>query len=104
MRFIFYIIPLLNVAAASVCDILWKNRGKTFVHALIAVGVLFLIVLNGVLSTGSLIISSKNYPGGNALLAMHRLEDVDSKLNIHIDVYSAQTGVSRRVTSFEIFK
>lgn len=97
LRFIIYIFPLLNVAAAAACDTLWKNRGKSFFRALLAVGIIFMIVLNGVLSTGFLIVSSKNYPGGNALLAMHRLEDSFTNLNIHIDVHSAQTGVSRWV-------
>lgn len=64
-------------------------------HALIAVGVIFHIVLNGVISTGSVIISSKNYPGGNALLKLHDIEPRDAEVNVHIDVYAAQTGVSR---------
>ncbi|CAG7725517.1 unnamed protein product [Allacma fusca] len=95
LRFIFYVIPVFNVAAAATCDRLWKNRGKSFVHALISVGVIFHLVVNGVFSTGMLIVSSKNYPGGNALLKLHQVESLDSKLNLHIDVYSAQTGISR---------
>ncbi len=47
------------------------------------------------ISTALLTVSSKNYPGGNALLKLHQLEHLSSPLNIHIDVYSAQTGVSR---------
>jgi alpha-1,6-mannosyltransferase len=95
LRFIFYVIPVLNVAVAGACDHLWKNRGKGFIQALLSVGLIFHIVLNGVLSTGFLIVSTKNYPGGNALLALHSWESTNSPVNVHIDVYSAQTGVSR---------
>lgn len=95
LRFIIYVIPVLNVAAAVACDILWKKRGKNFLWALASVGLIFHLVLNGVISTALLIVSSKNYPGGNALVKLHQLEHLSSPLNIHIDVYSAQTGVSR---------
>ncbi|GBM46008.1 hypothetical protein AVEN_134079-1, partial [Araneus ventricosus] len=40
-------------------------------------------------------ISSHNYPGGVAMANLHEIEMGAKDLNIHIDVYSAQTGVSR---------
>ena len=95
LRFIFYVLPIFNVAAAATCDRIWKNRGKSFAHALISVAVIFHIVVNGVTSTGMLIASSKNYPGGNALLKLQDIEPATSKVNLHIDVYAAQTGISR---------
>ncbi|ODN02533.1 putative Dol-P-Man:Man(7)GlcNAc(2)-PP-Dol alpha-1,6-mannosyltransferase [Orchesella cincta] len=95
LRFIIYVIPVLNVAAAVACDILWKKRAKNILWALMCVGLIFHIVLNGVLSTAMLIVSSKNYPGGNALIKLHQLEHMSSPINVHIDVHSAQTGVSR---------
>jgi len=95
LRFVFYVIPIFNVAAAATCNKLWSNRGKSFLHALISVGVIFHIVVNCVVSTGMLIVSSKNYSGGTALLKLHKIESLDARLNIHIDVYAAQTGVSR---------
>lgn len=95
LRFIIYVIPVLNIAAAIACDILWKKRGKNFLWALASVGLIFHLVLNAVISTAFLIVASKNYPGGNALLKLHQLEHFSSPVNVHIDVYSAQTGVSR---------
>lgn len=95
LRFILYVIPIFNVGAAVVCNRIWSNRGKSFVHALISVGVIFHIVCNGVFSTGSLIVSSKNYPGGSALVKLQQMEPLNANMNVHIDVYAAQTGISR---------
>jgi alpha-1,6-mannosyltransferase len=97
LRFIFPAIPLLNVGAAVGADVVWKSRGKNFYRALVAVGVMTLVLFNAVFSTALLIVSSKNYPGGSALYKMHQLEEClsDGKVEVHIDVFSAQTGVSR---------
>ncbi|XP_054921762.1 dol-P-Man:Man(7)GlcNAc(2)-PP-Dol alpha-1,6-mannosyltransferase isoform X2 [Dermacentor andersoni] len=59
LRFIIYILPLLNVAAARAC---------LYFH---------------------------NYPGGYALKKLHEIEAGLPVANIHIDVFAAQTGVSR---------
>jgi len=96
LRFIFPAIPLLNIAASVAADVMWKARGKNFYRALVAVGVMSLVVFNATVSTAMLVVSSKNYPGGSALYKMQQLEDcTSSHVNVHIDVFSAQTGVSR---------
>merc|ERR1711976_783576 len=60
--------------------------------ALIAVGHL---LANALFSIFMLYISSHNYPGGTAMMKLHQLENPQTRVNLHIDVYSAQTGVSR---------
>ena len=94
LRFIFYVLPLLNAIAATGADYVWKMRGKSFIRAIISVSIIFHLVLNSVASVGFLIASHKNYPGGNALMKLQEIEKRDN-VNVHIDVYSAQTGVSR---------
>ena len=44
-----------------------------------------------------LYISSHNYPGGTALMKLQDLESAQTTpaVNLHIDVFSAQTGISR---------
>lgn len=111
LRFIFYVLPFLNVTATATCNYLWIRRGKSFIHSLLAVGLIFHLVVNLVLTTGLLIISAKNYPGGQSLLALQKAlttaaaaSEEDSSIavaasrpviNIHIDVYPAQTGITR---------
>nr|SVE77549.1 EOG090X04MD [Daphnia lumholtzi] len=95
LRFIVYVIPLLNIAAAAACNRLWENRikGKWFaLLALIAIGHL---VANLVLTSFLLVVSRANYPGGEALSLLHKMENQESNVTVHIDVLAAQTGISR---------
>ncbi|KAG0431398.1 hypothetical protein HPB47_021814, partial [Ixodes persulcatus] len=95
LRFIVYVFPLLNVAAARACLFVWNNRLKSSWHVVFTLGVCMHLVAN-LCATGLLLyISSYNYPGGHALKKLHELEAGFPVANIHIDVYSAQTGVSR---------
>lgn len=95
LRFVIYVIPVFNIVGAGACDIIWKNRGKSFVSSLLSVGILFHLVLNGVISTGFVFVSRQNYPGGTALMELHQMESPLAPVNVHIDVHSAQTGISR---------
>jgi alpha-1,6-mannosyltransferase len=60
--------------------------------ALVTIGHL---VANLVLTGFLLMVSRANYPGGEALSLLHKLESPDSKISVHIDVLAAQTGISR---------
>ena len=97
LRFIIYVFPLLNVAAAEACKRAWETSKlkpsiSTKFFSLLAVGHLLANVFFSVIM---LYISSHNYPGGTAMMKLHQMEDPNIHVNLHIDVYSAQTGVSR---------
>ena len=105
LRFIIYVFPLLNVAAAEACKRFWESAKKkqTFFRKLFALGAVLHIVANVIFSSMMLYISSNNYPGGVAMMELHRLESPDTKVNLHIDVFSAQTGVSRFLQMNELW-
>lgn len=56
--------------------------------------VLGLLTINLIQTSVSLIASHYNYPGANALLKLQDLKSDQTGI-IHIDVYSAENGVSR---------
>ncbi|XP_066991357.2 uncharacterized protein Alg12 [Anabrus simplex] len=94
LRFIIYVFPLLNVAAASACHRMWENRTKSAFHCVLALGICFHLVMNAIFSIVLLCIAGTNYPGGVAIARLHRLARAEP-VNVHIDVLSAQTGISR---------
>ncbi|KAL6265161.1 hypothetical protein P5V15_005246 [Pogonomyrmex californicus] len=96
LRFIIYVFPLLNVSAAAICHRIWENRAKTTWNGFLALIILCHLVLNIIFSLFLLYISGFNYPGGLAITKLHRLERNSIKpVHVHIDVLTAQTGVSR---------
>ena len=96
LRFIIYVIPLLNVLVAVVCDKFWSFVRKNCIWkkclALIPIGHL---VLNITYTILMLKVSHLNYPGGEALLKLHHLAKDNASATVYIDNYAAQTGVSR---------
>ncbi|KAL1461261.1 hypothetical protein WDU94_013178 [Cyamophila willieti] len=95
LRFIIYAFPVLNTAAAYTCNLLWTRRAKSFLHKCVALSVLLHVLINFTITYFLLSISSNNYPGGVAISTLHKIEPPDSQVNVHIDNYAAQTGVSR---------
>ncbi|KYN14053.1 putative dolichyl-P-Man:Man(7)GlcNAc(2)-PP-dolichyl-alpha-1, 6-mannosyltransferase [Trachymyrmex cornetzi] len=96
LRFVIYVFPLLNVAAAAACHRIWENRAKTTWNSFLAIVVLSHLVLNAMFSMFLLCVASFNYPGGLAIARLHRLERGSIEpIHVHIDVLTAQTGVSR---------
>jgi len=92
LRFIFYVFPILNVAAAVGFVNVWRRAPKFF--KFLAIG---LFVAMFLYSSGLLYISANNYPGGQAFrLLHHKYSHLEGKeIYIHIDTAAAQTGVSR---------
>uniref|UniRef100_A0A0C9QWF4 Mannosyltransferase n=1 Tax=Fopius arisanus TaxID=64838 RepID=A0A0C9QWF4_9HYME len=96
LRFIIYVFPLLNIAAASVCHRIWENRLKSTFWAILSFSIIAHLILNAIGSMFFLCVAGSNYPGGMAIMRLHRLErDTKTPVNVHIDVLTAQTGVSR---------
>ncbi|THH12420.1 hypothetical protein EW146_g7714 [Bondarzewia mesenterica] len=93
-RFIVYVIPLFNVAAA--CGARWmasRRKGSMF-------GRLMLLVLGGVIGANVFVTtlhmraSMANYPGGEALMLFNdEFRDV-SNVHVHLSNLAAQTGAS----------
>ncbi|XP_045583564.2 dol-P-Man:Man(7)GlcNAc(2)-PP-Dol alpha-1,6-mannosyltransferase isoform X1 [Procambarus clarkii] len=95
LRFIIYVFPVLNIAAARACHFFWEGREKSGTRQLLAIGCVLHLLINVAFTTLLLTISANNYPGGAAIHKLHQIIPQDAKVHIHIDNYAAQTGVSR---------
>lgn len=73
----------------------WFLRDKSRLHQLCAIALLGHLVVNFAFSSLLLTVARTNYPGGGALLKLHSIERNEMNVNVHIDVLTAQTGVSR---------
>jgi alpha-1,6-mannosyltransferase len=95
-RFIVYTIPIFTITAAAVVNTVYVKSLKqsTANRGLLAViGVSML--LSTMASSFMLYTSMYNYPGGQALEALHLLESPEANVYVHMDVLTAMTGASR---------
>ncbi|CAL4123043.1 unnamed protein product, partial [Meganyctiphanes norvegica] len=95
LRFIIYVFPLFNVAAARASQFFWEGRDKTGGRQFLAIGCILHLICNAALTGLLVTISSANYPGGVALQKFHEIVPASESVNLHIDNLCAQSGVSR---------
>ncbi|OLN82850.1 Dol-P-Man:Man(7)GlcNAc(2)-PP-Dol alpha-1,6-mannosyltransferase [Colletotrichum chlorophyti] len=96
-RFIFYAVPPLTAAAAQGANALFATRSKSLLRALASAALCISVLASLAASTGILLLSSLNYPGGDALRQLHALvplSDPPSVITVHTDVLSCMTGVT----------
>ncbi|CAE7202310.1 hypothetical protein CFE70_008415 [Pyrenophora teres f. teres 0-1] len=100
-RFILYVIPGLTAVAAAGAAWIWTRRTKSIVYAGLSLVLVGSVMVSFVASSAILGISSLNYPGGEALQALHR--DIKHPERPHFNVYfdnlACQTGVTRFLES-----
>lgn len=92
-RFIVHAIPIFNMCAAiGVVRLgqfvpLRKRQIRLAASAIAVLSLLATLLMTHV--------SSLNYPGGQALAKLHEVERLVPKAHVHIDTFSAMTGVAR---------
>ncbi|EPE06782.1 glycosyltransferase family 22 protein [Ophiostoma piceae UAMH 11346] len=97
-RFILYVVPPLTATAALGASQLQTLARKSAPAKLALAGVAGLTLLSLAAATGMLLLSSLNYPGGEALAALRALVAADpgaaSAVVAHADVLACMTGVT----------
>ncbi|KAK3693577.1 Alg9-like mannosyltransferase family-domain-containing protein [Podospora appendiculata] len=100
-RFIFYVVPPLTAAAALGANLVFNHRGKSALSAVLALALVASVALSFVASTGMLLLSSLNYPGGEALAFLRETVQASEASSAssalvpaHADVLACMTGVT----------
>ncbi|KAH8676656.1 glycosyltransferase family 22 protein [Tricladium varicosporioides] len=104
-RFIIYVAPPLTAAAALSASYIWTRRTKNLIYRLGSLMLITSVLGSFLASTAMLLISSLNYPGGDAISSLHKIirrtpwasssPSVDFEtIDIHMDVLSCMTGVT----------
>ncbi|KAL1869316.1 hypothetical protein VTK73DRAFT_3183 [Phialemonium thermophilum] len=103
-RFIIYVVPPLTVAAAQGANLIFSRRTKSAIYAVASLVLVGSVALSFVASTGMLLLSSLNYPGGEALSYLQDILRGDASsgaaaahgpvVSVHADVLSCMTGVT----------
>ena len=104
-RFIIYVVPPLTAAAALGASYIWTRRTKTTLYRVGSLILVGSILLSFVASIAMLLVSSLNYPGGQALSQFHDIISHTTwppeatapyeTISVHMDVLSCMTGVTR---------
>ncbi|KAI0175976.1 glycosyltransferase family 22 protein [Hypoxylon sp. FL1284] len=98
-RFIFYVAPPLTAAAALAANYVFTRRSKSAVFLLASAVLVGSVLVSFGISVAMLIMSSLNYPGGEALSELRNLVTASSSsdlqtIMVHTDVLSCMTGVT----------
>lgn len=100
VRFLFPTVPLWNLSAALAVSEIFSQRKGTFIKQALQICVSAAIVLGTTLTVISSVASYRNYPGGQAIGALNDIimpttSHQNSTVLVHIDTFSAMTGISR---------
>ncbi|KAH7920957.1 glycosyltransferase family 22 protein [Leucogyrophana mollusca] len=93
-RFIVYVVPLFNVAAARGARWMVSRRKSRFSGRIIFAAAMGILALNCVVTIVSTRASMVNYPGGTALVAFNKRYADEAHVHVHISNLAAQTGAS----------
>ncbi|XP_060219015.1 dol-P-Man:Man(7)GlcNAc(2)-PP-Dol alpha-1,6-mannosyltransferase [Lycium barbarum] len=97
LRFIISSIPIFNFAAAVAASRVYNNRKKSL-WKFLYIAMLGLMLGSLACTAVFFMASYENYPSGYALKALHRIDGVtknSDELSVHIDTFSAMSGISR---------
>ncbi|RKF81403.1 Dol-P-Man:Man-PP-Dol alpha-1,6-mannosyltransferase [Golovinomyces cichoracearum] len=106
LRFIIYVAVPLTTAAASSAAYIWNRSSKNTFYRITSFILVASFIFSGLVSTGMLLISSLNYPGGHAISQLKFIiqqtggkfpnnQSTPEKISVHMDVLSCMTGVTR---------
>ncbi|TQS35685.1 hypothetical protein Golomagni_03887 [Golovinomyces magnicellulatus] len=106
LRFIIYVAVPLTTAAASSAAYIWNRSSKNKFYRITSVILVTSVIFSGLVSTGMLLISSLNYPGGHAISQLNYIiqqtngkypdnPGTPERISVHMDVLSCMTGVTR---------
>lgn len=93
-RFIIYSIPAFTAVASAGASWIWTRRTKTLVYRVLSFALVVTTLGSMFASFGLLLVSSLNYPGGEALQRLQQIE-TSTGMSVHLDNLSCQTGVTR---------
>ncbi|PNY29335.1 Dol-P-Man:Man(7)GlcNAc(2)-PP-Dol alpha-1,6-mannosyltransferase [Tolypocladium capitatum] len=97
-RFIFYAIPPLTGAAALGASFISTRRSKSVHYGLATLVLVLSILTTFVCGMAMLLLSSLNYPGGDALSQLYAIARTDSSspttVTVHADVLTCMTGLT----------
>lgn len=98
-RFVFYAVPPLTAAAALAANFIASRRAKSPAYALATFALALALVASFAAAAAMLLVSSLNYPGGDALDQLHALvarsgDAGAATLAVHADVLSCMTGLT----------
>ncbi|KAF2771809.1 hypothetical protein EJ03DRAFT_349039 [Teratosphaeria nubilosa] len=96
-RFVVYSIPAFTAVASAGAAWIWTRRTKSLVYGLLSIALVLSTMASFVVSLGLLYISSLNYPGGEALHALHSVANAEGNIpkRVYLDNLACQTGVTR---------
>ncbi|KAF8910453.1 Alg9-like mannosyltransferase family-domain-containing protein [Gymnopilus junonius] len=96
-RFVVYVVPVFNVAAARGARWMVSRRKNAFLGRLAFLAACGLIFVNIFVTTLLTLASTRNYPGGEALFTFHQLYPkfrTSPTPHIYVSNLAAQTGAS----------